>query len=180
LLYNSPVSNIVDRGLPISDNSLYSWHSLFCGMTSRPSFGIVSSIGAVLLLAIWPNILPLQQHLAMAQIVPGAARVPTFGSVPANTTTAAGAPANTTTAAGAPANTTTAAGAPANTTAAAGAPANTTAAGAPANTTAAAGAPANTTAAGAPGPGDPAGEEVVPHWYGGTPCHDEIESNCAK
>jgi hypothetical protein len=151
LLYNSPVSNIVDRGLPISDNSLYSWHSLFCGMTSRPSFGIVSSIGAVLLLAIWPNILPLQQHLAMAQIVPGAARVPTFGSVPANTTAAAGAPANTTAAAGAPAN-----------------------------TTAAAGAPANTTAAGAPGPGDPAGEEVVPHWYGGTPCHDEIESNCAK
>jgi hypothetical protein len=111
---------------------------------SRASFGIVLSFGAVLF-AIWPNILPLQQHLAMAQIIPGAARAPTFGSVPANTT--AGAPANTT-------------------------------AGAPANATA--GAPANATAAGAPDPGDPNGEEVVPHWYGGTPCHDEIESNCAK
>jgi hypothetical protein len=110
----------------------------------RASFGIVLSFGAVLF-AIWPNILPLQQHLAMAQIIPGAARAPTFGSVPANTT--AGAPANTT----------------------AGAPANTTA-GAPANTTA--GAPANTTAAEAPDPGDPAGEEVVPHWYGGAPCSD--------
>ena len=95
---------------------------------SRASFGIVLSFGAVLF-TIWPNILPLQQHLAMAQIIPGAARAPTFGSVPANTT---------------------------------------------------AGAPANTTAAGAPDPGDPNGEEVVPHWYGGTPCHDEIESNCAK
>ena len=95
---------------------------------SRASFGIVLSFGAVLF-AIWPNILPLQQHLAMAQIIPGAARAPTFGSVPANTT---------------------------------------------------AGAPANTTAAKAPDPGDPGGEEVVPHWYGGTPCHDEIESNCAK
>jgi len=93
----------------------------------------------MLLFAIWPNILPLQQHLAMAQIIPGAARAPTFGSVPANTTSA-GAPANTTSA----------------------------------------GAPANTTSAGAPDAGDPAGEEVVPHWYGGTPCHDEIESNCAK
>ena len=104
---------------------------------SRASFGIVLSFGAVLF-AIWPNILPLQQHLAMAQIIPGAARAPTFGSVPANTT--AGAPANTT-------------------------------AGAPANTTA--GAPANTTAeAGAPDPGDPAGEEAVPHWYGGAPCSD--------
>ena len=102
---------------------------------SRASFGIVLSFGAVLF-AIWPNILPLQQHLAMAQIIPGAARAPTFGSVPANTT--AGAPANTT-------------------------------AGAPANTTA--GAPANTTA-GAPDPGDPAGEEAVPHWYGGAPCSD--------
>jgi hypothetical protein len=112
---------------------------------SRAFFGIVLSFGAVLF-TIWPNILPLQQHLAMAQIIPGAARAPTFGSVTANTT--AGAPANTT----------------------AGAPANTTAAGAP----------ANTTAAGAPDPGDPNGEEVVPHWYGGTPCHDEIESNCAK
>jgi hypothetical protein len=106
-------------------------------MMSRASFGIVLSFGAVLF-AIWPNILPLQQHLAMAQIIPGAARAPTFGSVPANTT--AGAPANTT----------------------AGAPANTTAAGAP----------ANTTAAGAPDPGDPAGEEAVPHWYGGAPCSD--------
>jgi hypothetical protein len=103
---------------------------------SQASFGIVLSFGAVLF-AIWPNILPLQQHLAMAQIIPGAARAPTFGSVPANTT--AGAPANTT-------------------------------AGAPANTTA--GAPANTTAAEAPDPGDPAGEEAVPHWYGGAPCSD--------
>ena len=95
---------------------------------SRASFGIVLSFGAVLF-AIWPNILPLQQHLAMAQIIPGAARAPTFGSVPANTT--AGAPANTT-----------------------------------------AGAPANTTGAEAPDPGDPAGEEAVPHWYGGAPCSD--------
>ena len=112
---------------------------------SRASFGIVLSFGAVLF-AIWPNILPLQQHLAMAQIIPGAARAPTFGSVPANTT---------------------------------------------------AGAPANTQQqehqliqqqehqliqqqehqliqqrAGAPDPGDPAGEEVVPHWYGGAPCSD--------
>ena len=106
-------------------------------MISRASLGIVSSIGALLLFSIWPNILPLQQHLAMAQIIPGAARAPTFGSVPANTT--------------------------------AGAPANTTAAHA-----------ANITAAGAPDPGDPAGEETVPHWYGGTPCHDEIELNCDK
>jgi hypothetical protein len=102
---------------------------------SRAPFDIVLSFGAVLF-AIWPNILPLQQHLAMAQIVPGAARVPTFGSVPTNTT--AGAPTNTT-------------------------------AGAPTNTTA--GAPTNTTA-GAPDPGDPGGEEVVPHWYGGAPCSD--------
>ena len=87
---------------------------------SRASFGIVLSFGAVLF-TIWPNILPLQQHLAMAQIIPGAARAPTFGSVPANTT---------------------------------------------------AGAPANTTAAEAPDPGDPAGEETVPHWYGGAPCSD--------
>ena len=87
---------------------------------SRASFGIVLSFGAVLF-AIWPNILPLQQHLAMAQIIPGAARAPTFGSVPANTT---------------------------------------------------AGAPANTTAAEAADPGDPAGEEAVPHWYGGAPCSD--------
>ncbi len=98
-------------------------------MISRASLGIVSSIGALLLFAIWPNILPLQQHLAMAQIIPGAARAPTFGSVPANTTAAHA---------------------------------------------------ANITAAGAPDPGDPAGEETVPHWYGGTPCHDEIELNCDK
>ena len=103
-------------------NSLYSWHSLYSGMIFRASFGIFSSIGALLLFAIWPNILPLQQYFAMAQIIPGAARVPTFGSAPANTTATGG----------------------------------------------------------APDPGDPAGEEVVPHWYGGTPCHDEIESNCAK
>jgi len=75
----------------------------------------------VLLLAIWPNILPLQQHPAMAQIIPGSARAPPYGSAPANTT--------------------------------------------------AAGAPANTTAE-ASEAGDPAGEEVVPHWYGGAPCSD--------
>ena len=89
-------------------------------MISRASFGIFSSIGALLLFAIWPNVLPLQQHFAMAQIIPGAARAPTFGSAPANTTT------------------------------------------------------------GSADPGDPAGEEVVPPWYGGTPCHDETESSCAK
>jgi hypothetical protein len=133
-------------------NSLYSWHSLYSGMIFRASFGIFSSIGALLLFAIWPNILPLQQYFAMAQIIPGAARVPTFGSAPANTTATGGAPANTTATGGAPANTTATGGAPANTTA----------------------------TGGAPDPGDPAGEEVVPHWYGGTPCHDEIESNCAK
>ena len=83
---------------------------------------MVLSIGTVLLLAIWPNILPLQQHFAMAQIIPGAARVPIFGSAshPYANTTGAGAqapgsafPANTTAAAGAeaPANTTAAAGA---------------------------------------------------------------------
>ncbi len=99
-------------------------------MISRASFGIVLSIGAVLLFAVWPNIFPLQQHVAMAEIVPG--------SAPANTT-AAGAPANPT-----------------------GAPANPTAAGAP----------ANRTGAEAPEAGDPAGEEVVPHWYGGAPCPD--------
>jgi hypothetical protein len=91
----------------------------------------------MLLFAIWPNIILLQQHLAMAQIIPGVARPPPSGPVPPpspSIPTAIGGvlPANTT-AAGAPANTT-AAGAPANTTAA-GAPANTTAAGAPANTT---------------------------------------------
>jgi hypothetical protein len=117
--------DILDKGLTISDNRLYSWRFLFYEMISRASFGIVLSIGAVLF-AIWPNILPLQQHHAMA--MPYA-------------TPAAGASANTT-------------------------------AGAPANTTA--GAPANTTA-GAPEAGDPAGEEVVPHWYGGAPCSD---NNC--
>jgi hypothetical protein len=97
-------------------------------MISRASFGIVLSIGAMLLFAIWPNIILLQQHIAMAQIIPGVARPPPSGPVPPpspSIPTAIGGvlPANTT-----------AAGAPANTTAA-GAPANTTAAGAPANTT---------------------------------------------
>jgi hypothetical protein len=101
-------------------------------LISRASFGIVLSIGAVLLFAIWPNILPLQQHLAMAQIIPGSAPVaPSNQIVPGNTT------ANTT-------------------------------AGAPAHAAHA----ANTTAAEAPEAGDPAGEEVVPHWYGGAPCPD--------
>ena len=101
-------------------------------MISRAPFGIVLSIGAVLF-AIWPNNLPLQQHLAMAQIVPGSAPIaPSNQVVPGNTT--AGAPANTT-------------------------------AGVPAHA-------ANTTAAEAPEAGDPAGEEVVPHWYGGAPCPD--------
>jgi hypothetical protein len=122
--------NILEKGLSVGDNPLYSWRFLFHEMISRASFGIVLCIGAVLF-AIWPNILPLQQYLAM--VIPYA-------------TPAEGAPANTT----------------------AGAPANTTA-GAPANTTA--GAPANTTA-GAPEAGDPAGEEVLPHWYGGAPCPD--------
>ena len=80
----------------------------------------------------------------MAQLIPGVARAPTFGSAPVNTT--AGAPANTATE----------------------------------NAAALAAHAANTTAAGSADPGDPAGEEVVPHWYGGTPCTDEIESNCAK
>ena len=57
-------------------------------MISRASFGIILSIGAVLLFAIWPNILPLQQHLATAQIIPGVVRVPPFGSSPADTTAA--------------------------------------------------------------------------------------------
>jgi hypothetical protein len=72
-------------------------------MISRASFGIILSIGAVLLFAIWPNILLLQQHLAAAQLVPGVVRVPPFGSSPANNTaaeaanmTAGQAPANTT------------------------------------------------------------------------------------
>jgi hypothetical protein len=93
----------LDKGLPISDNYLYSWHSLYCEMISKASFGIILSIGAVLLFAIWPNILLLQQHLATAQLIPGVERVPTFGSLPADTTaaqaanmTAAQAPADTT------------------------------------------------------------------------------------
>lgn len=102
-------------------------------MISRASFGIVLSIGAVLLLAIGPNILLLQQHLATAQIIPGVSRAPTFGSSTANTATAA-------------------------------APANTATAAAPTHA-------ANTTAE-APDAGDPAGEEVVPQWYGGAPCSD--------
>ena len=126
--------DILDKGLPISTILYIAGILYIVGMISRASFGIVSSIGALLLLAIWPNILPLQQHLAMAQIVPGAARVPPSGPpsgpAPANSTTTA--PAN------------------------------------------------STTAGGAPDPGDPAGEEVVPHWFGGAPCHDEIESNCSK
>jgi len=44
-------------------------------MKSGASFGTVLSIGAVLF-AILPNILPLQQHLAMAQLVPGSAPAP--------------------------------------------------------------------------------------------------------
>ena len=88
-----PLYNL-DKRLPISDNYLYSWHSLYCEMISRASFGIILSIGAVLLFAIWPNILLLQQHLATAQLVPGVVRVPPFGSSPANTTAVA--PANTT------------------------------------------------------------------------------------
>jgi hypothetical protein len=118
----------LDKRLPISDNYLYSWHSLYCEMISRASFGIILSIGAVLLLAIWPNILPLQQHLATAQLIPGVVRVPPFGSSPPDTTTAQAA---NMTAAQAPANA-------ANTTTAQAA--NMTAAQAPANS-------ANTTTA---------------------------------
>jgi hypothetical protein len=91
-------------------NSLYNWHSLYCGMISRASFGIVLSIGAMLLFAIWPNIIPLQQHLAMAQIIPGVVRPPPSGPAPppsSSIPTAIGGaiPANAT-AAGAPANAT--------------------------------------------------------------------------
>jgi hypothetical protein len=129
--YNSMTSSSLVLFLELTDtwrqrityqhNSLYSWHSLYCGMISRASFGIVLSIGAMLLFAIWPNIIPLQQHLAMAQTIPGVVRPPPSGPVPppsGSVPTAIGGaiPANTT-AAGAPANTT-AAGAPANTTAA--------------------------------------------------------------
>ena len=100
------LGDILEKGLSVSDNPLYSWRFLYHEIMSRASFGIVLCIGAVLF-AIWPNILPLQQYLAM--VIPYA-------------TPAAGAPANTT--------------------------------------------------AGAPDAGDPAGEEVVPHWYGGAPCPD--------
>lgn len=80
-------------------------------MISRASFGIVLSIGAMLLFAIWPNIIPLQQHLAMAQTIPGVVRpppsgpalppasgpLPIGGAIPPNTTAPpVGAPANTT------------------------------------------------------------------------------------
>jgi hypothetical protein len=84
--------DILDKGLAISDNPLYNSRPLCYELISRVSFGIVLSIGAVLL-AIWPNILPLQQHLAMAQVDEN-------GSAPFNITT--GVPANTTT--GAPAH----------------------------------------------------------------------------
>jgi hypothetical protein len=60
---------------PISDNPLYNSRSLCYAMKSGASFGMVLSIGAVLF-AISPNILPLQQHLAMAQLVPGSAPAP--------------------------------------------------------------------------------------------------------
>ena len=93
----------LDKRLPIRGNYLYSWHSLYCEMISRASFGIILSIGAVLLFAILPNILLLQQYLATAQLIPGVVRVPPFGSSPADTTaaqaanmTAAQAPGNTT------------------------------------------------------------------------------------
>jgi hypothetical protein len=69
--------DILNKGLPISDNPLYSSFSLSYEMISRvrASLGIILSIGAVLF-AIWPNILPLQQHFAMAQLVPGSAPAP--------------------------------------------------------------------------------------------------------
>jgi hypothetical protein len=87
--------DILDKGLPISDNPLYSSRSLHYEIMFRASFGIVLSIGAVLF-AIWPHNLPLQQHIAMAQVIPGSAPPPanTTAGVPANTT--AGVPANTT------------------------------------------------------------------------------------
>jgi hypothetical protein len=93
----------LDKRLPIRGNYLYSWHSLYREMISRASFGIILSVGAVLLFAILPTILLLQQHLATAQLIPGVVREPTFGSSPADTTaaeaannTAAVAPGNTT------------------------------------------------------------------------------------
>jgi hypothetical protein len=67
--------DILDKGLHISDNPLYSSSLLFYEMISGASFGIILSIGAVLF-AILPNILPLQQHFAMAQLVPGSAPAP--------------------------------------------------------------------------------------------------------
>jgi hypothetical protein len=67
--------DILDKGLPISDNPLYISRSLCYEMKSGASFGLVLIIGAVLF-AILPNILPLQQHLAMAQLVPGSAPAP--------------------------------------------------------------------------------------------------------
>jgi len=60
---------------PISDNPLYNSRSVCYEMKSGASFGIVLSIGAVLF-AILPNILPLQQHLVIAQLVPGSAPAP--------------------------------------------------------------------------------------------------------
>jgi hypothetical protein len=115
--------DILDKGLPISDNPLYSSRSLHYEIMFRASFGIVLSIGAVLF-AIWPHNLPLQQHIAMAQVIPGSAPPPanTTAGVPANTT--AGVPPSEYGLLFYPANTT--AGVPANTTA--GVPANTTAA----------------------------------------------------
>jgi hypothetical protein len=114
--YNSMTSSSIVLFLELTDtwrqrityqhDSLYSWHSLYFGMISRASFGIVLSIGAMLLFAIWPNIIPLQQHLAMAQNIPGVARPPPSGpasglaiggAIPANTTAPPiGAPANIT------------------------------------------------------------------------------------
>ena len=63
--------------LAISDNPLYNSRSLCYEMKSGASFGIVLSIGAVLF-AILPIILSLQQqqHLVMAQLVPGSAPAP--------------------------------------------------------------------------------------------------------
>jgi hypothetical protein len=90
--------DILDKGLPISDNPLYISRSLCYEMKSGASFGLVLSIGAVLF-AILPNILPLQQHLAMAQLVPGSAPAPppptpVIGNKTAElTNTTAGAPA---------------------------------------------------------------------------------------
>jgi hypothetical protein len=90
--------DILDKGLPISDNPLYISRSLCYEMKSGASFGLVLSIGAVLF-AILPNILPLQQHLAMAQLVPGSTPAPppptpVIGNKTAElTNTTAGAPA---------------------------------------------------------------------------------------